>query len=234
MNWLSLDNRERVMQIFEQLISNKTEIKVQVTGDRTAFASKVIKINKENIFSKIQSGPDLIIEKLVPGRGNKIIQSSSEVGIEFIINENVYTCSASYNGISSMHPYFGFILSFPESIEIKEKRSEERFTYETPEFVSAEFKLRNGAKEEKLYNLNVLDCSSHGLGLIVTEDNFDLLQKLRKGDRLKDITFYATWTMIQVNGTVRHKTKIEKGKYRDCYLLGIESPEIIESCKPIK
>lgn len=222
------------MQIFEQLISNKIEIKVQVAGDRTAFASKVIKISKENAFSKIQSGPDLIIEKLVPERGNKIIQSSSEVGIEFIFNENVCKCSASYNGISSMHPYFGFILNFPESIEIKEKRSEERFTYETPEFVSAEFKLRNGAEEEKLYNLNVLDCSSHGLGLIVTEDNFDLLQKLRKGDRLKDITFYATWAMIQVNGTVRHKTKIEKGKYRGCYLIGIESPEIIKSCKPIK
>ena len=70
MNWLALDNREKVMQILEQLISNRTEIKVQVAGDHTAFASKVIKINKENIFSKIQSGPDLIIEKLVPGRGN--------------------------------------------------------------------------------------------------------------------------------------------------------------------
>ena len=26
----------------------------------------------------------------------------------------------------------------------------------------------------------------------------------------------------------------EKGKYRDCYFLEIESPEIIESCKPIE
>jgi len=166
------------MQIFQQLISDKIEIKVQLKGDRTAFASKIIKINKENTSSTIKSEPELIIEKLVPEKGNALIQSCSKVALAFIIHENVCKCSVNYYGISSVPPYFGFILSLPESIEIEERRSEERFTYEKPEFVSAEFKLGDGSKEKRLYNLNVLDCSSHGLGLIVTEDDFDLLQKL--------------------------------------------------------
>ena len=86
-------------------------------------------------------------------------------------------------------------------------------------------------KRGKIYNLNVLDCSRHGLGLIVTKEDFDLLEKLRNGDKIKNISFYATWTLIKVAGHVRHKTKIEEGKYKGCYLLGIESPEVIESCK---
>jgi hypothetical protein len=30
---------------------------------------------------------------------------------------------------------------------------------------------------------------------------------------------------------VRHLSKMSKGKYKDSYMLGIESPEVIESCK---
>jgi len=35
---------------------------------------------------------------------------------------------------------------------------------------------------------------------------------------------------INVNGTVKHRTKIDLGKYKGSYILGIESPEIIDSC----
>ena len=40
--------------------------------------------------------------------------------------------------------------------------------------------------------------------------------------------------MINMNGTVRHKVKINEGKYKGSYLLGIESHEIIDSCEPMK
>jgi len=59
-----------------------------------------------------------------------------------------------------------------------------------------------------------------------------LLRIVQKGDRLDDITFLTSWSMIKANGTVSHITKIEDGKQKGCYLLGIDSREIIESCKP--
>ncbi|MFC1819784.1 hypothetical protein ACFLZG_01740 [Thermodesulfobacteriota bacterium] len=88
-------------------------------------------------------------------------------------------------------------------------------------------------KKDRLYELNVLDCSKYGLGMIIQQKDLDLLEILNEGDELQDITFYASWTMIKVKGTLRHKTRIEKGKYKGCYLIGIESPDLIKGCKPI-
>jgi hypothetical protein len=118
-------------------------------------------------------------------------------------------------------------------MEIEENRKEERIRYQIPEFVYVEFKLGKKHKEEKVYNLKVMDCSNNGLSMVVTKKDFDLLQKVDEGEKLKDMTFFATWAMINVDGTVRHKSKIEDGKYKGCFMLGIETPDIIDSCKPI-
>ncbi len=118
-------------------------------------------------------------------------------------------------------------------MENEENRREERFKYNLPEFVYVEFKLGKTPKKEKVYDLKVMDYSRNGLGMVVTQKDSELLQMVDEGDELQDITFCASWTMIKVDGTVRHKSKIEDGKYKDCYILGIESPDIIDSCKPI-
>jgi len=115
----------------------------------------------------------------------------------------------------------------------KEKRKEDRFTYEIPEFVYAEFIMGKGSPNEKVYNLKILDCSQYGIGMVVTQKDFDLLQTLNEGDELKDISFFATWTVLTVDGAVRHKTKIDEGKYEGCYLIGLESQELIENFKPL-
>jgi hypothetical protein len=52
---------------------------------------------------------------------------------------------------------------------------------------------------------------------------------LNPGDSIKDITFYATWTLIKVDATVRHISKIEEGRY----IIGVDSSEIIESSEII-
>lgn len=118
-------------------------------------------------------------------------------------------------------------------MDIEEDRREERFAYRIPEFVYVEFKLGKKPKQRKVYDLKVMDYSRNGLGMVVTQKDFDLLQMVDKGDKLEDMTFCATWTMIKVDGTVRHKSKIEDGKYKGCFMLGIESPDIMGSCKPI-
>jgi hypothetical protein len=78
----------------------------------------------------------------------------------------------------------------------------------------------------------VVDCSRKGLGLLITKKDFDLLSGLKVGDTITNMVFFAKWTMITVNGTVKHLTKLDQGRYSGCYSLGIESQEIIESCKP--
>jgi hypothetical protein len=117
-------------------------------------------------------------------------------------------------------------------MEIKEKRSEERFNYKIPEFVYAEFKVGKGPEKDRVYDLKVMNSSRHGLTLVITQKDFDLLQILNEGDTLQDMTFFTKSDVIKLNGTVRHITEITEGKYEGCYYLGIESPDIIESDEP--
>jgi hypothetical protein len=123
-------------------------------------------------------------------------------------------------------------MNIPEDIEIKEKRREERLVYQIPEVVSAEVRLGNGTKDGKVYNLNVSDCSRYGLGLLIAEKDTELLQMINRGDTLNDITCFTKSAVMKVNGTVMHKTRIEEGRYKGCYIIGIESAEIIEGYKP--
>lgn len=220
------------MRVIDQVISKRIEIKIRITGEKTLFASKIIKINHGSISSEIERRAELIIEKLFPEKGNSLIRSVPEVAVEFPINENLCRCTVECTGLSSTPPHFGFIMGFPESLEIEEKRREERLTHETPEFFSAELRLGKKSKRDTPYQLNVLNRSKHGLGLIITRKDLDLLRIVQKGDNLNDIILFASWAMITVSGTVSHVTKIEDGKHKGCYLLGIHSSDIIESCKP--
>jgi hypothetical protein len=225
-----LINKEKILRIITHLVSSGTEITIKIDGEKTAYKTKLIKTNNGGASSHIERNTELIIEKMLPAKGNTMIQSVSEVLVEFLIQNHTCRCTVGYKGINVTHPYYGFILSYPESIEIEEKRKEERFEYKQPEFISAEFRIRAESKKSKLYELNVLDCSKYGLGMIVGKKDFDLIENIDNGDKLHDITLYATWTRITVNGTVRHKTKLTDEKFKGGYVLGIESPDIIQSC----
>ena len=82
-----------------------------------------------------------------------------------------------------------------------EKRREERICYEPPEFVSVTFTLDVGTAQGQTWSLSVMDCSIHGLRLLVTEIDSDLLKVLKPGDVIKDITFYGASTLITVDAT---------------------------------
>jgi len=234
MAWLTLDDNQKIMQVIDRVISDRIEIKLQLKGEETAFTSKIIEINHGSISSEIERRGELIIEELFPEQGNSHMQSLPEVAVEFSINHTLCRCTVECIGPSSTPPDSGFIMSFPESLEIEERRREERSTYRTTEFILAGFRLGATAETHRFYNLNVLNCSRHGLGLVVTRKDLDLLRILKKGDRLNNIALLSSWAMLTVNGTVSHVTKIEEGKHKGCYLLGIDSLHIIESCKPNK
>ena len=227
MAWYTESDKQRVMRVIQYLIQNGEEIEVGLRGRRDTFSSKFITIGQGNTRSNNGRKYALIMEKLIPDEGNALIQSESEMVIGFLINQNICRYSANYIGISNSPPYFGFIVSFPQTIQFIDRRKERRITYKTPELFSVKFSVGKGEGKDKVYDLNVVNRSKHGLGLLVTEKDFDLLRTVNVGDRLYDMMFVASSALIRVNGIVRHKTEIFGGKFKGCYIMGIESPDVI-------
>jgi hypothetical protein len=220
-----LEDREKMMTIFNSLVSNGGTIDVRMEGESALFASRLVGIRYERSSSEGGERPRLIIDKLTPEEGNTLIESAHRILLTFLLRGSPCSCSVQYVGISNVYPCLGLIVNFPESIEIEERRREERITCERPELVSAEVRLGRGTKGDKVYDLNVINYSRHGLGLLVTRKDFDLLHLLNKGDTLPDITFFCKSDLIRMSGTVRHKTRIPDGHHRDCYIIGIEWKE---------
>jgi hypothetical protein len=116
--------------------------------------------------------------------------------------------------------------------EIKERRKAERYAYDPPEFITVVFMLGKDSGKEQIWELTVLDCSKHGMRLLVTDVDYDLLKMLKPGDVIKNITFYGKSTLIRVDATIRHITKIGHGPYKGQHLIGLESSDVLTSCMP--
>jgi len=118
-------------------------------------------------------------------------------------------------------------------MDIKNNRRGERYTYEPSESARVEFIVGGESKENKAYNLRVFDGSMGGFGILITQRDFDLLQKVKSGDKLKNVSFFAPGIALTMDGTVRHITKIEEGELKDCYIMGVKSRYIIDHFKPM-
>jgi hypothetical protein len=227
-NWSLVEDRHKIQEIFERMVSKNLELKVLIDEEIVRFMSRAIRLNPEEI-SSLGSEPELIMEKLFPETGNSLIQSSSQLTLEFTIKEHFCRGKAKYVGESNEYPYFGILITLPQTLEMtRERRREARRTYEMPDFVSVEFSIMG---KDKVYDLGVMDCSQHGLGILITKKDFDLVRLVKPGDRIRDIMLYSENAMIKVDGVVRHMTKMSTGKYKDSYVMGVESPEVIESYK---
>lgn len=229
-SWLVIDDRKDINGIINNLIANNELINLRIKGNDTVFTSRFLKIDdNEALFSTLRWKPNLIIEKLVPEKGNRLIQSVSEVDVEFPFKGHTWQCRLKYHGISVLDSHIGFIVRLPEYIEIKENRSELRSIYEIMGFVAAKFSLKKSPKKDKIYNLGIYNYSRNGLGLLITEEDIELCKLLKKEHRISDITFFTEEAMIKVDGTVKHITKIKNGINKGSYLLGIKSSAIIKS-----
>jgi hypothetical protein len=219
--WKTLTDREKIAAVLQVIASREIPLVVLISDEAHEFTSKVITYD---VWGQI---PELIIQEVSPGEGNALIQADSDLVLEFPIKSLLCRIRARYLGVNREYPH-GLVLSFPESIEYMERRREERHVYETLDFVSVDFELRGKDKKTKVYSLSVLDSSLHGLGILITEKDFDLVKILKPGDELRDISLYTESSVIKVNGVIRHITKIESGKYQGTYLMGMESPEMIQ------
>lgn len=107
-----------------------------------------------------------------------------------------------------------------------EEREKDRFSYEQPELVSVRFRIEKGSEKDRVCVLNVLDSSQRGIALLIAPKDFDLLEYIEEGDKICDMSFFGIGAKIKEDGTVKHVTKIDEGKFKGYYVLGIEAQDV--------
>jgi hypothetical protein len=219
MEFFTITERAKIITIVKYMISEGMEVAVEIQGTDERFTTRAIAIEE------FLEGDRLIVEKLHPEEGNAIIQSASDSTFSFDVAERTVSFASKYIGLKGEHPDYGLIIEFPKAAQLEEKRREQRITNGMTEILSVEFTLEG---DDKQYQLGVVNIGSSGIGFIVGKRNFDLFEKVKVGDRIRDITCFLPMATTTVDATVKHMTLMKEGRYRGCYLVGIESASLME------
>lgn len=231
MTWHVRKNKERLIQIIEHSIADQTEVKVHVEGEKVGFCSRFIDIvQKQSRLDKSQPDEDnleLVMEKVNPDFGNHLIKQFPQVCLDFPMQEILCRCFTRYIGLSAAYPDTGLMMTFPLFIEMQEMRREKRLNLITSHFISAVFQWPSDRRETRAYELDVINWSKHGLGLVITKKDQKLISLLAPGDRIPGITLFSPSALTRFDGTVKHMTRIEVGKFKGSYVLGLRSNVIL-------
>lgn len=233
MSALTTRNKRRIREAIDFLKANRRSIGIRMDGEGTPFTSKIIKAEHEEVPSKPGMGGTLLIEVLCPENGNELIQSKGPLTVSFSLGKYDCEFTSCFIEKSVTSPYYGHVISYPESLVIVNRRRHNRYergTSEAPLFLDARLIVRTGDGPEKSYDLKVFDVSERGVGLLVGEEMQDLLQAIDAGYRIEEFELMAAWMTIKVSGTVKHKSKITEGKYTGHYLVGIQLDDKLEHC----
>ena len=219
MGLFTITERDKILAIVEHLISEGIEISVDIQGCEEQFSTRVVMLKMNGGRSR------LIIEDLYPDSGNSLIQSYPDVIFSFEMNRSRCVFATKYLAMNTEYPEFGLIVAFPSTIQISERRREERTENGLSEFLSVEFTVEG---DGKVYRLKVINIGSSGLGLIVDKEHSDLLEKLNVGDRIRNLRFFLPEAILTIDGEVKHKTEISYGRFKGNYILGIDSGFVAE------
>lgn len=115
----------------------------------------------------------------------------------------------------------------------KEKQRKDRYVCKDSEFTHVQLTIGEDPTTLKMYSLKVKDCSEGGLGILIKNKDFNLLNRLRVGDVLQSVSFFSPWAEMTVEAVVTHKTKIEKGENVGSYIVGLKSKDTIKNYKPV-
>jgi len=84
---------------------------------------------------------------------------------------------------------------------------------------------KDGKEESLLVRLK--DSSEHGFGILITSKEYARLDKIKSGDTLNDIIFYAGWALVRTQSAVKKVTRIKTGKDKGQYFVEIESADVV-------
>ncbi len=117
------------------------------------------------------------------------------------------------------------------TVESRKTRRKPRYAPSIPHFSYVEFSIEVKGGGMKDCRLDVLNSSENGIGLLLRKEDDDIAKMMTPGLLIRDMVFYATWTLIRADARVRHVTRLTNGPHKGHYLLGVESEEVIESSR---
>ena len=225
-------SKARIKQAIHYLVVNRRPITVKIEYERTLFDSIIVKADHGDPLSKTGVGGRVFIQWLSPPRGNSLIQCVSPVQVRFSVGKYKLAFTSYYITKSLESSHLGHIISYPEGLVLADRRRSDRHevgSNAAPFFGKAKIRMRAGRSQEKVYDLEVFDVSEDGVGILVGKELSNWLERIGIGDRLKEVELYAPWTIVRVDGTVKHKSWMQKGKYSGYHLVGIELDEKLEN-----
>ena len=224
-------SKARIRQAIDFLAAHRSPIEVKIEGEQPPFDSMIVKADHGDPVLKAGTAGRVFIKWLSPAKGNNLIQSVSPVQVRFSLGKHKLAFTSYYITKSLESPYLGHIITYPEALVIADRRRHDRhevYSSSAALFAKAKIRTRAGRSQEKTYDLEVLDVSENGVGILVGKELSNWLERIGIGDRLKEVELYAAWTIVRVDGTVKHKSWMQKGKYSGYHLLGIELDEKLE------
>jgi hypothetical protein len=231
MRYLTTKSNKIIRQAIDFVTLHRRPITLKTQGDQTLFDSVIVKAEHGDPFSRLGLAKRPIVDWLSPAKGNDLIQSTNPIEVRFSLAKSQCEFISFYVTRSVESPYFGNIISYPESLAIGDRRRQDRHEIDsesTPLFVNARLRTKATRSREKSYDLDIFDVCEKGVGILVGKDLYDFLERIRVGDRLMEVELYAPWSIVKVDGTVKHKSKISEGKYKGYHVLGIELDEKLE------
>lgn len=119
-----------------------------------------------------------------------------------------------------------------DALDASDKRQNGRYFCKASEYVHINVAIKGEGGKTLIFDLKVNDCSRGGIGILVTYNKRKFRNNLEVGDVLQDVAFFSPWAVMNLNGTIAHKTKIEKSNYDDCHIIGLKSTDPIENYWP--
>jgi hypothetical protein len=226
------DAKQKIIGTIEFLIARKTEITIKIDGHEKPFVSRIVEVNYGDMSSNTEEESLLVIEKLSPKEGNALIQPGSRMMALFSLRETACRFNTRCLSAPDEDTDEGFVVSFPESIDIREKRRRDRRGDEIPDFVSVVVKIKDESRKDKTYELEIFDCTAYGVGILVREKYSDILGRIKVGENLRDITLYGIHTIVKVKGVVRHKSK-RSLEGEDFHVVGVEFDEPLKDFRAV-
>ncbi|RJR35862.1 MAG: hypothetical protein C4576_24590 [Desulfobacteraceae bacterium] len=225
MAWQSLGSEAEIKRIFDSVIQTGTSIEVHIAGEDQTFFSKFVQVvpSPGKDLKEAEAGLHLALKNLSPDFGNQRIRKFPAVEIFFPFRQ--FLCRFRSDVLrADQNPQSEIVIGYPPLLEVEEKRKEERFYPDSPDFLSAVLKHTDKRKQEtRTYDLPVLNFSRHGVGLLVGKDALSLLDELRQGDFIPEILLFGEVLVIQLSAVVRHKSVITEGLHAGLHMVGLES-----------
>jgi hypothetical protein len=224
MAWQSLSDHTEIRGIFDTIIQKGAAIEVHFPGDEEVFFTRALAVSSSVGGSpkRDEDPAAILLRDLSPRRGNDRIRASDECEVLFSFRSFLCRFRSSVLPEPESAPRHGHLIGYPTLVDVEEKRREERFFPDSPGFYSAAFSLMDQDRVTRTYELQILNFSRHGLGLLVLKHDLPFLKLLQPGDSIDDLTLYGEALLLRLSAVVRHKSEIEGGPHAGGCILGLK------------